>query len=79
MRYLLLTAAVFLMVACQTTQNTEILNARPFIGMTEEAWLKTTHSAILMEMDQNKVIYKANEDLYYFIEGKLTKMIASEQ
>jgi hypothetical protein len=54
-------------------------NARPFIGMTEEACLNTTHSAILLGMEENRVTYKANEDLYYFLDGKLNKMIAGER
>lgn len=47
--------------------------------MTEEACLNTTHSAILLGMEENRVTYKANEDLYYFLDGKLNKMIAGER
>lgn len=79
MKYLILLATVLVLAACQTTNNSEVLNTRPYIGMTEDAWLKTTHSAILLEMDQNQVTYKANDDLYYFVDGKLNKMIAGER
>jgi hypothetical protein len=47
--------------------------------MTEAAWLKTSHSAILLEMKDNRVSYKANEDLYYFVDRKLSKMVAGER
>ncbi len=77
--YTLPLLACLALTACQTTTESGKQNARPFIGMTEEAWLNTTHSAILLEMEENRVTYKANEDLYYFLDGKLSKMIAGEK
>lgn len=71
--------ACLALTACQTTTESGKQINRPFIGMTEEAWLNSTHSAILLEMEGNRVSYKANEDLYYFVDGKLSKMLAGEK
>ncbi len=79
MKYLLPLLLVLVLSACQSTTPSNTKNTRPFIGMTEEAWLNSTHSSVLLEMEENRVTYKANEDLYYFVDGKLSKMVASEK
>jgi hypothetical protein len=71
--------ACFALIGCETTTPSTNEIIRPKIGMTEEAWLKSTHSSILLEMEANRVSYKANEDLYYFEDGKLVKMVAGEK
>lgn len=79
MKFLLPVCAILVLTACQTTTESNSKSARPFIGMTEEAWLNSTHSTILLEIEGNRVTYKANEDLYFFVDGKLSKMVASEK